>query len=111
MSAIAKRIDDITSKTCVKDREVAQLVGTSPQTVNRWRRALVEPLSEHRTRILDLAFLADELSEFYEPDEAHVWLFSRHRLLGGRRPVELIEEGQIEPVLAILDQLRSGAFA
>lgn len=111
MSAIARRIDDITTKTGVKDREVAQLIGTSPQTVGRWRRALVEPLSEHRTRILDLAFLADELSDFYEPDEAHLWLFSRHRLLEGRRPVDLIEAGDIDPVLAVIDQLRSGAFA
>jgi uncharacterized protein (DUF2384 family) len=111
MSAIARRIGDITAKTGVKDREVARLVGTSPQTVNRWRRSAVEPLSGHRTRILDLAYLADALAEFYDADEAHVWLFSRQRLLNGRRPVDLIEDGQIEPVLAILDQLGSGAFA
>jgi uncharacterized protein (DUF2384 family) len=110
-SAIARRLGDITTKTGVKDRDVARLVGTSPQTVNRWRRALVQPLSAHRTRILDLAFLADGLAEFYDPDEAHIWLFSRQRLLSGRRPVDLIEEGEIDPVLAILDQLGSGAFA
>jgi len=59
---------------------------------------------------LDLAFLAEELSELYSPEEAHVWLFSRHRLLGGKAAVEVIASGDVDPVLALIAQLKDGAY-
>lgn len=108
--AIAKRLDEISNKTAVKDREVAQLLGTTPQTISRWKNDLSEPQSEHLKRILDLSYVAEELSEFYEPEEARLWLFQRHRLLGGRRPVDLIGDGEIEAVLRLIAQLRDGAY-
>ena len=61
-------------------------------------------------RLLWLDWLADQLGTFYDPDEARLWLFSPHRDLGGKRPADLIAEGNVEPVLAILDRLQSGAY-
>jgi hypothetical protein len=35
---------------------------------------------------LALDSLVGQLSEFYPPDEARLWLFAPHKLLGGDRP-------------------------
>jgi|GraSoiStandDraft_41_1057321.scaffolds.fasta_scaffold923127_2 transcriptional regulator with XRE-family HTH domain len=110
-TAVAKRLDAISEKTGVKEREVAQLLQTTPQTVYRWRNGQVTPQTSHLRRILDLAFAAEELGELYPPDEARLWLFSRNKLLDGRAPVELIAEGRIDPVLQVISQLKDGAFA
>lgn len=110
MNAVAKKIEEISSKAGVRDTEIAQLVGTSLQTVLRWRNAQVEPQATHLRRILDLAYAAERLSELYSPDDARLWLFSRHRLLNGRRPVELISEGDIDGVLRLIAQLEDGAY-
>ncbi|HET7475202.1 MAG TPA: MbcA/ParS/Xre antitoxin family protein [Dermatophilaceae bacterium] len=54
--------------------------------------------------------MATQLGEFYEPDDARLWLYSPHKLLSGRRPAELIAAGDIDAVLALIDQLRDGAY-
>ncbi len=54
-------------------------------------------------------FFLTELSEFYSPDEAKLWLFSPHRLLGETAEAR-IQSGKTHDVFALLDQLRSGAY-
>jgi len=110
MTAVAKRLDVITQKTGVKEREVAQLLSTTPQTIYRWRSGQVEPQTNHLRRILDLAFAAEELGELYAPDEARLWLFERNKLLDLKRPVDLIAEGHIDAVLQVISQLKDGAY-
>ena len=58
----------------------------------------------------DLEWLIAELSEFYGPEEARLWLFAPHRLLKGEPPAKRIQDGRIDDVLAILAQLRDGAY-
>lgn len=111
MSVLARKFDDIEELTSTKERELAQILGTTPQTLYRWRNSQAEPNREHLQRILDLHYLVEELSDLYEPSEARIWLFSRHRLLGGRRPVELLSEGDIDSILSLIAQLRDAAFA
>lgn len=111
MGAVAERLAFITTRTGVRDREMAELLGTTAQTVHRWRKDQADPQSTHLKRILDLAFVAEELSELYSPAEARLWLYGRHRMLGGRRPVDLISQGDIDPVLQIIATLKDGAYA
>jgi transcriptional regulator with XRE-family HTH domain len=109
-SAVATRLDAIRDRGGIKSREVAQLLDTTPQTVSRWRSGKVEPHSERLHRLLALEWLIGELAEFYPPDEARLWLFSPHRLLGGERPADRIQQGKTDDVLALIAQLRDGAF-
>lgn len=55
--------------------------------------------------------LADQLGHEYEPDEARLWLFSPHRDMEGKRPVDLIASGRMDEVLTIIDRLQSAAYA
>lgn len=109
-SAVATRLNVIRDRGGIKAREVAQLLDTTPQTVSRWRTGKVEPQPDRLQRLLTLEWLIGELAEFYEPGEARLWLFAPHRLLGGQRPADRIQEGKVDDVLALIAQLRDGAF-
>lgn len=108
--AVAVRLDRIKERGGIKGRDVAQLLDTTPETVSRWKTGKIEPHRNRLQRLLALEFLMEELSEFYQPDEAKLWLFSPHRLLGGDRPADRIQEDKIDDVLALVDQLRDGAY-
>lgn len=109
-NAVGRRLDLIREHAGLHDREIAQLLGTTPQTVSRWRTGKAEPHRRTLDRLLSLAWLAEELAEFFAPDEARLWLFSPHRLLGGARPADRIEGGRVDDALALLAQLRDGAY-
>src|SRR6266542_4692723 len=82
-TALATRLETITAKAGVREKEIAAVAGTTPQTLHRWRNSKVVPQSDHLKRVLDLAYVATELSEMYRPEEARIWLYERHKLLGG----------------------------
>ena len=50
--AIAARLDEIQRRAGVTSREVAQLLGTSPETVSRWRTGKTEPQPQRRDYLL-----------------------------------------------------------
>lgn len=110
-TAVANRLNKIREHAGMNSREVAQLLDTTPETVSRWQNGKVEPQPDRLERLLTLEWLVEELSEFYEPGEARLWLFKPHRLLGGDRPADRIQRGQVNDVLAIIHQLRDGAYA
>lgn len=109
-TAVAGRLESIKEKGGIRSREIAQLLDTTPQTVSRWQTGRAEPQPEGLRRLLALEWLVEQLGDFYPPDEARLWLFSHHQLLQGRRPADLIAEGRIDEVLALIDQLRDGAY-
>jgi len=110
-NAVAKRLDGIQGRSGISGREVAQLLSTTPETVSRWRTGRTSPHPGSLERLLKLDWLADQLSSIYEPDEARLWLFSRHVELDGQSPAELIAEDRMDEVLAVIDRLQSGAYA
>lgn len=109
-NAIAERIEGIQKSVDITAREVAQLLCTTPETISRWRGGKTEPRPRTRDSLLQLEWLVTELAELYHPKEAHLWLFSKHKLLDGERPVDLIQRGQIDRVLQIISQLKDGAY-
>lgn len=108
--AVAARLESIKAHAGVRGREIAQLLDTTPQTVSRWQQGHVDPQPNKLQQLLALEWLADQLVEFFPPDEARLWLFSPHRLLGGDTPANRIQAGATQDVLALIDQLRDGAF-
>ena len=68
------------------------------------------PPTTDRPRVT-LEWLVQELAELYSPEEARLWLFSPHRALGGETPADRIQAGKVDDVLAIIAQLRDGAYA
>ena len=55
-------------------------------------------------------WLAEELSEFYSPQQARLWLFKPHKLLNGDTPADRIRAGKLQDVRALIAQLKDGAY-
>jgi uncharacterized protein (DUF2384 family) len=109
-NAIARRLATIEAKAAMRSVDVANLLGTRPETVSRWNQGKAFPRSDTQKLLLDLEYIVDQLSDFYEPQEARLWLFSRQKLLEGQVPAELIQQGRAEEVISVIDQLRDGVF-
>jgi hypothetical protein len=78
-NAIARRLDAIQQKSAMRSVDVANLLGTRPETVSRWNQGKAFPRPDAQKLLLDLEFIVDQLSDFYEPQEARLWLSSRGR--------------------------------
>ena len=108
--ALARRLDSIKEHGGIKARDIAQLLDTTPETVSRWRRGKVDPQPDRLKRLLTLEWLMDQLAEFYEPTEARLWLFSPHKLLDGKTPADSLQCNEFDNVMAVIHQLKDGAY-
>ncbi|MDP3227400.1 MAG: hypothetical protein Q8N13_05435 [Acidovorax sp.] len=109
-NAIARRLDAIQAKGAMRSSDIANVLEVRPETVSRWNQGKAFPHPNTEKQLLELEFIVDQLSDFYEPNEARLWIFSRQRLLNGETPAELIQKGRVDEVLAVVHQLRDGVY-
>lgn len=109
-SAVARKLESLRSKGAMRNIEVANLLGTRPETVSRWNQGRAYPHPNTEKTLLELEYIVDQLSELYEPDEARQWIFSPQKLLSGASPAALIREGRIDEVLRLVSQLRDAVY-
>ena len=109
-SAVANIIDNLRQRGGLKGTDVANIAAVSPATVSRWTTGTSFPHPKTQLLISDLRYVVDRLSELYSPDETRVWLYSRHRLLGGERAIDLIHDNRSDEVLAIIEGLSEGTY-
>ena len=109
-TAVARMVDDLREIGGLKNVDLANIVGVSPPTVHRWSKGQASPTIEKQQIIAELRWVAERLSDFYEPDETRLWLQTGHPQLAGERPYDLINEGRAAEVLEILDRLESGVY-
>jgi hypothetical protein len=105
-SAVGRRLDSLRTKGAMKNIEVANLLGTRPETVSRWNQGRAYPHAATEKTLLELEYIVDELSDFYEPNEARQWIFAPQKLLAGASPAELIRAGRIDEIMRLVGQLR-----
>jgi transcriptional regulator with XRE-family HTH domain len=109
-SAVAKIIDDLRDLGGLKGTDVANIAAVSPATVSRWTAGKAFPHPKTQLLISDLRYVVDRLAEFYSPDETRLWLYAKHRLLDGRRAIDLIHDGRADEVLAVIESLDAGTY-
>jgi len=105
-SAVARKLDSLRTKGAMKNIEVANLLGTRPETVSRWNQGRAYPHAGTEKTLLELEYIVDQLADFYEPNEARQWIFAPQKLLAGMSPAELIRNGRIDEVMRLVNQLR-----
>jgi transcriptional regulator with XRE-family HTH domain len=110
MSAVSKIIEDLRDRGGLKGTDVANIASVSPATVSRWTAGKALPHPKTQLIISDLRYVVDRLSEFYTPDETRLWLYSKHRLLNGERAIDLINQGDADKILAVIESLDEGSF-
>jgi hypothetical protein len=108
--AVARKLDSIRTKGAMKHTDVANILGTRPETVSRWNQGRAYPHASTEKTLLELEFIIDQLSDFYEPNQARLWIFSPQKHLGGTSPAELIRDGRIDEVRRLVNQLRDAVY-
>ncbi|MFZ0208585.1 MAG: hypothetical protein WAL59_21185 [Roseiarcus sp.] len=109
-NALARKLDSLRLRGAMNDAEVADVLGTRPETVSSWDEGRAYPRAETEKTLVELEYIVDLLADFYEPREARQWIFSSQKLLSGAVPAELIREGRIDEVLRLAGQLREFVY-
>lgn len=87
---------------------LARLLDVSLRTVSGLESGSVAP-AQLRRNLTQVSRLCDALREAMEPAHVGRWLDEPNEMLGGLKPVEAIERGQIDLVWQVVDGLRSGS--
>lgn len=109
-TAVTRKINSIKDRTSISANSIAEMLGTTPQTLSRWATGKNEPQPTHLDRLLELDYMTELLSEFFEPLDAKLWLMAPHPQLNGERPADLIAKGQQREVLAVISRLQDSAY-
>ena len=109
-TAVSRLVAGLKEYGGLKGRDIANILGVSPPTVSRWSRGESGPTIEKQTVIAELRWVAERLSDFYEPGEVRLWLQSPHPQLGGQKPYDLINAGRTGEVLEVIERLDSGVY-
>jgi len=109
-SAMVTVLDNLRERGGLKGADVANIAAVSAATVSRWTSGKALPHPKTQLLISDLRYVVDRLAEFYSPEETRVWLYSRHRLLDGKRAIDLIHDGLTEDVLAVIESLDQASY-
>jgi uncharacterized protein (DUF2384 family) len=109
-SAMVTVLENLKLAGGLRGADVANIASVSPATVSRWTSGKALPHPKTQLVISDLRYVIDRLAEFYTPEETRLWLYSRHRLLDGKRPIDLIQTGQAEDVLGVIESLDQGTY-
>ncbi len=109
-SAVATIITTLRERGGLKGTDVANVAAVSPATVSRWTSGASFPHPKTQLLISDLRYVVDRLAELYDPEETRIWLYSKHRLLGGERAIDLIHAGRSDEVLTVIESLDEGSY-
>lgn len=92
--------------------EVAEILGTSSRTLQRWREQGSTPLRENAERVEKLDELRFWLEAVFEGDweKARIWLHTRVMDLRGKTPMEAIRQRRLDKVIEFLATAHEGAF-
>ncbi|MFO6429235.1 hypothetical protein ACLBKT_03990 [Erythrobacter sp. W302b] len=111
MTALARKLESLREKGDMRDNEVANLLGTRPETVSRWNQGKAYPHARTEQKLLELEYIVDQLNDLYSPREARQFIFSRQRLLNDKSPAELIRDGHFEAVITLIGRMRDGIYS
>jgi len=100
-------VEDVTPSV-ITQGELAVAVGTTERTVQNWSAGRTRPRGQSVDRVLDVVHVVRELREVYTDEGIQIWLRSRNRNLGHRRPIDLLAEERTDEVLAEVERVLSG---
>jgi uncharacterized protein (DUF2384 family) len=90
--------------------DIAKATGVRERQVQHWAAGSSKPRDEARDRLVDVHYIARQLSDVYNPEGVEIWLHARNRGLGSARPIDLLEAGEFAPVIAAVERLTTGAM-
>jgi putative toxin-antitoxin system antitoxin component (TIGR02293 family) len=107
---LIERLKQAAKKVELDESDLARLLETSPKTISRWRNRSAPPPPGARERLLELVAVLELLSGTLKPRAARQWLFTPCPSLDNHKPVELLNRGDVRPVLGAIDVMGDGVF-
>ncbi len=107
---VARYIEELEKFGGLKGTDIANIAQVSKATVSRWVNGAMKPRPHMQLILSDLHYIVGRLQEYYSVDEIRMWLYARHPQLEGERPIDLINRGESERILNILDRLDAEAY-
>jgi uncharacterized protein (DUF2384 family) len=106
--ALAHRVTDLISTLGLTQEEIGQIVDASARSVARWSNGDVVPQRLNKQRLVELAYVADAVTEVLPREEANLWIFTPNRLLGHDSPADRIRTGGYRDVLDLIEAIADG---
>jgi uncharacterized protein (DUF2384 family) len=110
MAVRAQTIEQITEDFSISIETLARFLNTSTRTLMRWKKAEVKPSNRHRERLEKIAYIDRRLRRVLRPEAIERWLNAHNDSLAGKRPIDLLANGQYDKLLAAISQLEEGVF-
>jgi hypothetical protein len=92
----------------VTQSDIAAATGVTDRAVRGWQSSSIRP--QRYDRLAELRDIVLVLSDSLTPRGVGQWLHARNRLLGGRRPVELLKDGDVEDVRRAAAAFADGSY-
>ena len=105
-----RRVVEDVRAAAVTTAEIAEIVRVEERQVYNWAAGTSRPKSGNRDRLLDIYYIVSELRSVYTPEGVDIWLHGRNRSLGGQKPIDLLIEGDFQPVVYAVERLKTGAM-
>ncbi len=100
-------VEDVTNSG-ITQTDLAKAVGTTVRTVQNWASGSARPKGKSAERLVDVSQIVTALRDVFRDEAIHIWLRTRNRNLDGRRPLELLAAGDVDQVLAEVNNLVRG---
>lgn len=107
---VARYIDELQKVGGLKGTDIANIAHVSKATVSRWANGAMKPRPQMQLVLSDLHYIVGRLQEYYSADEIRIWLYARHPQLDGARAIDLINQGESERVLNVLERLDAEVY-
>lgn len=89
--------------------DLARATGASERSVRNWKKtSAIRP--EYEERLRDVREVVLVLEDSLTPRGVGQWLRARNRMLQDRRPLEMIAEEKVEPVMKAARAFVDGAY-
>lgn len=100
-------VEEVTSSGITRS-ELGKAVGAAERTVQTWAAGTSAPTGVRAQRLLDVQLVIRLLSDTYTREGIRIWLNARNRNLDLRRPIDLLEDGEIDAVLEEASRISGG---
>ena len=106
--ALASQVTDRIAALGLTQDESGAIADASGRSVSRWLRGEVVPQKLNKQRLIELAYVADLVTEVLPSDRVNLWMLSPNRLLEHDSPADRIRAGGYRDVLGVIEAIADG---
>lgn len=106
--ALTHKVNELISTLQLTQDEVGDIVDASGRSVARWASGEVVPQRLNKQRLIELAYVAEAVTQVVPADRANLWMFTPNRLLVHDSPADRIRAGDYRAVLDLIEAIADG---